>query len=266
MARAKRHYLHGYVWHITHRCHKKEFLLKLVKDRQRWLYWLFEAKKRYGLCILNYIVTSNHIHLLVADDGSRDAIPRSMQLLAGRTGQEYNQRKKRKGAFWQDRYHATAVQSNAHLIKCMTYIDLNMVRAGVVKHPQKWIHSGYHEIQKPKERYGLIAFKSLMRLLPLESIDELKEVHRKWVEEELKKSQLVRQSKWTQSIAVGNKSFVEKIKKRLGIGSKGRKILEDEDGYQLRDRQTGYGDRVQFNSSNSFYWDLDNKTVGPYIP
>ena len=26
MARAKRHYLPGHVWHITHRCHKKEFL------------------------------------------------------------------------------------------------------------------------------------------------------------------------------------------------------------------------------------------------
>ena len=67
MARAKRHYLQGYVWHITHRCHKKDHLLKLVKDRQRWLYWLFQAKKRYGLCILNYIVTSNHIYLLVVE-------------------------------------------------------------------------------------------------------------------------------------------------------------------------------------------------------
>jgi len=28
MARAKRHYLTGHVWHITHRCHKKEFLLR----------------------------------------------------------------------------------------------------------------------------------------------------------------------------------------------------------------------------------------------
>jgi hypothetical protein len=26
MARANRHYLPGCVWHITHRCHKKEFL------------------------------------------------------------------------------------------------------------------------------------------------------------------------------------------------------------------------------------------------
>ena len=259
MARAKRHYIQGYLWHITHRCHKKEFLLKLVKDRQRWLYWLFEAKKRYGLCILNYIVTSNHIHLLVADNGPKDAIPRSIQLLAGRTGQEYNQRKKRKGAFWQDRYHATAVQSNEHLIKCMTYIDLNMVRAGVVKHPQKWIHSGYNEIQKPKQRYGLINFKSLIRLLPIESQDELKHAHLKWIDAELEKSQLIRQSKWTQSIAVGDKSFVKQIQKRLGIRSKGRKILEDEDDYQLRDRQAQYGDVNQ----NLHYWDLDNE---PSIP
>jgi hypothetical protein len=55
MARAKRHYLPGHVWHLTHRCHKKEFLLKFARDRRRWLQWLFEAKKRYGLCILNYI-------------------------------------------------------------------------------------------------------------------------------------------------------------------------------------------------------------------
>ncbi len=26
MPRAQRHYLPGYIWHITHRCHKKEFL------------------------------------------------------------------------------------------------------------------------------------------------------------------------------------------------------------------------------------------------
>jgi hypothetical protein len=54
---------------------------------------------------------------------------------------------------------------------------------------------------------------------------------------------------------VGDKSFVEQIKKRLGIRSKGRKILEEEDDYQLRERQTGYYDRPQFNSSNLFHWD-----------
>jgi REP element-mobilizing transposase RayT len=49
--------------------------------------------------------------------------------------QEFNNRRNRKGAFWQDRYHATAVESRNHLMECIVYIDLNMVRAGVVNHP-----------------------------------------------------------------------------------------------------------------------------------
>ncbi len=61
MARAKRHYIPGYVWHITHRCHKKDFLLKFPRDRRRWIEWLYQAKKRYsGLSVFNYMVTSNH--------------------------------------------------------------------------------------------------------------------------------------------------------------------------------------------------------------
>jgi putative transposase len=120
MPRAKRYFMSGYAWHITHRCHKREFLLKFAKDRSSWAGWLFEAKKRYRLRVLNYMVTSNHVHLLVFDSGERNIIPKSMQLIAGRTAQEFNQRKKRKGAFWEDRYHATAVETNQHLISCLT--------------------------------------------------------------------------------------------------------------------------------------------------
>ncbi len=74
MARAKRHYIPSCIRHITHRCHKREFLLGFAKDRHRYLQWLDQARKRYGLTILNYMITSNHIHILVADDGGRDFI------------------------------------------------------------------------------------------------------------------------------------------------------------------------------------------------
>jgi hypothetical protein len=37
------------------------------------------------------------------------------------------------GAFWQDRYHATAIETGEHLWRCLVYVCLNMVRAGVVK-------------------------------------------------------------------------------------------------------------------------------------
>ena len=84
MPRANRHFLPGHVWHITHRCHQRKFLLKFARDRRRYLHWVFEAKQRFGLCVLDYIVTSNHIHLLVKDTGA-NVIAESMQLIAGRT-------------------------------------------------------------------------------------------------------------------------------------------------------------------------------------
>ena len=116
---------------------------------------VIRGKKRYGLCVLNYVVTSNHIHLLVKDT-SQHVIAKSLQLVAGRTAQEYNQRKQRKGAFWEDRYHATAIASDEHFLRCLVYIDMNMVRAGVVQHPGEWAHGGYREIQQPPKRYRII--------------------------------------------------------------------------------------------------------------
>jgi len=126
-----------------------------MRDRRRYLHWLFEAKKRFGLSVLNYMITSNHVHLLIKDTGP-NVIADSMQLIAGRTAQEYNQRKDRQGAFWEDRYHATAIEADEHLHRCLIYIDLNMVRAGVVSHPGEWAHSGYREIQEPPKRYAVI--------------------------------------------------------------------------------------------------------------
>jgi putative transposase len=180
-------------------------------------------------------VTSNHIHLLVRDGQEREVIPQTMQLIAGRTGQEYNQRKKRNGAFWEDRYHATAVEAGPHLVQCMVYIDLNMVRAGVVTHPSEWPFSGYNEIQNPRERYSLIDHKSLMGTLGIGKIEEMRESQRGWVEEALAERDQGRQSRWTESIAVGSEGFVEKTKAALGIKALGREVIGGEGVYELRE-------------------------------
>ncbi len=145
-------------------------------------------------CILNYAITSNHIHLMVYDE-KENVIPISIQLIAGRTAREFNRRKKRKGAFWEDRYHATAVQAGSHLNQCLVYIDLNMVRAGVVDHPKEWEFGGYHEIQHPKQRYSLIDREKLSHLLGLKDYHKLPEVHFKWVESALLNGQTRCESK-----------------------------------------------------------------------
>ena len=262
MARAKRHYIPGQIWHITHRCHKREFLLKFAKDRRRWLQWLFEAKKCYGLTVLNYSVTSNHVHLLVVGNGDRNIIPKSMKLVAGRTGQEYNQRKNRKGAFWEDRYHATAVEGGDHLFRCIVYLDLNMVRAGVVDHPSEWAFCGYNEIQAPKRKKVLIDYEKLRALLGFEDYDLVKSYHKKWVDGYLESGNTIRDEKWTRSIAVGSKGFVERVKSLLGVLARGRKSIEAGESYQLREPSIPYGvhfrgKKEDIGLENSYFWDVN---------
>ena len=118
--------------------------------------------------------------MLVKDTGNH-AIPKSMQLIAGRVGQAYNQRKHRNGAYWEDRYHATAVDTETYLARCLVYIDLNMVRAGVVNHPREWPASGYHEIQTPSQRYRIVDHESLLQLLGMRSINVLQQNHLNWI-------------------------------------------------------------------------------------
>ncbi len=239
MPRANRYFLPGHVWHITHRCHKKEFLLKFSKDRKRWRYWLFEAKKRYGLSIINFIITSNHIHLLVVDRG-RGEIARSMQLIAGRTAQEYNHRKNRKGAFWEDRYHATAVDTGDYLSRCMVYIDLNMVRAGVVSTPENWCWCGYHEIQKPPQRYAVIDINALLELFGIDHLEQYKQIHKGWIDDALKAKDNQRMFAWSQDLAVGSEDYVVKVKAALSVAGKHRSVVAVSGAHVLKESVSPY--------------------------
>jgi putative transposase len=206
------------------------------------------------LSVLDYMVTSNHIHLLVYDHGGRNVIPDAIKLVAGRTGQEYNIRKNRKGAYWHDRYHATAVENNRYLSQCICYIDMNMVRAGVVKHPREWEVCGYNEIQNPRMRKGIIDFERLTKLLGFETYEQLKAAHLKWVDSAIQDENKGRQHRWTQSIAVGSQAFIEKMKERLGFKAIGRKIRHADESFELRESLSQYGAASDLESGNTYLW------------
>jgi len=259
MPRANRYFIPGYVWHITHRCHQRKFLLKFARDRRRYLHWVFEAKKRFGLCVLDYIVTSNHIHLLVKDTGL-DVIAESMQLIAGRTAQEYNQRKGRQGAFWEDRYHATAIEADEHLHRCLTYIDLNMVRAGVVNHPGQWKESGFAEMEKPPKRYAIIDFQSLSELSGFADLKDFQRAHQEWAKQGLENGLAFRDARWSEVIARGSLAFVGNVKDQLGIKATHRDVLPADGTYTLREASEPYvrkftGESEVLSAENTFFWD-----------
>jgi REP element-mobilizing transposase RayT len=209
--------------------------------------WVFEAKKRFGLSVLDYMVTSNHVHLLLKDT-SPNVIARSMQLIAGRTGQEYNERKGRHGAFWEDRYHATAIETDEHLHRCIVYIDLNMVRAGVVRHPVEWGTSGYHEVQQPPKRYAVIDIPALVALCGFSELADFQQAHRRWVETALEGGLAVREVRWSEAVAVGSRDFVEKVRSELGAKALHRELEQVDGTYALR--ETGEAFKAQFDLEN----------------
>jgi len=239
MARAHRIHVPGHVWHLTHRCHHRRFLLQFARDRRVWRAWLYEARRRFGLCVLDYTVTANHVHLLVRDRG-QDEIAASMHLIQGCTGQAYNRRKRRSGAFWADQYHATAVETGTHLARCVVYIDLNMVRAGVVEHPAAWEVGGYHEIQQARARYRIIDRAALAEALGV-ALPALADVHRHWVEAALRDGHGQRDRRWTDSVGVGSRGFVAALQHDLGQRGRYRAIAADGDRYVLRDAAAAYG-------------------------
>ncbi|NNJ96716.1 MAG: hypothetical protein HKP12_06105 [Gammaproteobacteria bacterium] len=119
-------------------------------------------------------------------------------------------------------------------------IDLNMVRAGVVKQPAGWAWSGYVEIQSPPKRYRVIDQRSLMELLDIGHYEQLQQDRKDWVESLLVSPQHARDPAWSNSIAVGSCEYVEYIKDVLGIAGKYKQTAEEHGSCVLREPLAPY--------------------------
>jgi len=206
---------------LTHRCHTGSFLLRFdtvcIEYRRR----LWQAVRRFKILMLNYCLTSNHTHLLLRV--RRPAyISIFMRHLDGEFASHYNRRKHRRGAFWSERYHATLIENGPHLCYCMRHIDLNMMRAGVARHPKDWPWCGYQEIAGQRRRYRILDLEELLRLRELGELSAFAEWYDVELDKALETTSGRREPHWTESIAVGSEGFV----RRIAALSKDRKRLE----------------------------------------
>jgi putative transposase len=222
------------------------------------------------------MATSNHIHLLVKDTG-QDAIAQSMQLIAGRTAQEYNQRKHRQGAFWEDRYHATAIETGEHLHRCLVYIDLNMVRA--IEYRSRFQLFQTFNRCAPFKTFQIndrSKFKvqcsrwdpwGLDGLCGFADLRDFQRAHRQWVEQALENGRALREDRWSEAIAVGSLDFVERVKNDLGIKAMHREAVHADGIYALREPSEAYARRFAavseaLRSENTFPWNESLENPG----
>jgi len=108
----------------------------------------------------------------------------------------------------------------------------------------------------------LINYQRLTELIGFESYDEVKIYNNRWVDDYLENGKNTRDEKWTMSIAVGKRSFVERLKSLMGPLAIGRKSIGGGDSYQLREPEIPYGhhfgakkDDIGF--ENTYLWDVN---------
>lgn len=226
MPRRKRGWIDNACYHITHRCHERKFLFHYKKYRNFYVRQLYKMRRRYKIDVLDYMVTSNHVHLL-AGSVKGERLSAGIRYLHGRIGQWHNLQTGREGAFWTDRFHATRIQSGKHLGACLFYIDLNMVRAGQVKHPEEWEHCAYAEFMGKKRRCKIINMDRLLNALALEDEKEFRKWHGLTLNEKLRNEEHKRQAFWSRAVAVGDEEWLKS--QAVSMGMKRFKIANSAD-------------------------------------
>ena len=145
MARQPRLALPGYPHHVIQRGNNRQPIVLDEADR-RMLYslWL-EESQRHKVAVNAYVLLDNHFHMLLTPP-SDEAMSLMMQSV-GRTYVRYfNKRHNRSGTLWEGRYKSSLIDSEAYLLTCMAYIDLNPVRAGLAESAEDFSWSSYKHL------------------------------------------------------------------------------------------------------------------------
>ena len=142
MPRKARMYLPDVPSHVVQRGHNRGPCFMSNNDFRIYLRCLEKAAHRFNVAIHAYVLMTNHVHLLMTPRDA-DSISRVMQCTNGKYGIYFNKCYGRTGGLWEDRHKSSLVQTDAYLLVCSRYIELNPVRARMVSHPADYEWSSF---------------------------------------------------------------------------------------------------------------------------
>ena len=143
MARLPRFVIPGQPQHVIQRGNNRNVIFKADEDYQYYLQKLSEACKKFDCEVHAYVLMTNHVHLLITPH-LENGISKTMQYIGRYYVQYFNYKYQRTGTLWEGRYKATLLDSESYLLTCSRYIELNPVRAGMVKEPSEYLWSSFH--------------------------------------------------------------------------------------------------------------------------
>jgi putative transposase len=133
MAQQRRPYTAGIPVHVVHRGVNRGQVFFTDDDRGRYLGELGVCLERHEIALHAYVLMDNHVHLLMTPD--RDgAISALVRDVCRRYVPITNKHAGRCGTLWDGRHYSAEIHSDRYLLACYRYVELNPVRAGLVRH------------------------------------------------------------------------------------------------------------------------------------
>jgi REP element-mobilizing transposase RayT/DNA-binding transcriptional regulator YiaG len=110
-------------------------------DKKRFLETLKRMKEQGEYVLFAYCIMNNHVHLLIKEE--KDSIQRSMKRICVSYSYYFNQKYKRIGHLFQDRFRSEAIEADTYILSCARYIHNNPVKAGITKKAEDYKWSSY---------------------------------------------------------------------------------------------------------------------------
>lgn len=128
--------------HLIIRAHNRAHLFRDEAVKKRLYNLLLVSKTACQVLIYHYVLMDNHIHLVLwASDVQ--LLSNFMRQVFGSLATFINKRSGRSGRVFGDRARTPVIQNRRYLFTVMRYIDLNPVRAGIVRKAHHFRWSSY---------------------------------------------------------------------------------------------------------------------------
>ena len=163
MARMARIVAAGYPHHVTQRGNRRQETFFCDDDYREYIGLMSHWCGENGVEIWGYCLMPNHVHL-IAVPGGKENLAKAIGEAHRRYTRYINFREGWRGYLWQGRF-ASYVMDQKHLIAAARYVELNPVRANLVRHPAdyQWSSARAHLSGKDDD---LAAVKPLLGMVP----------------------------------------------------------------------------------------------------
>ena len=142
MPRRARLAVPGIPWHIIQRGNNRSACFYADEDYSLYLHYLEELSAKFDCAVHAYVLMTNHVHLLLTPR-KEDSAALLMKHLGQRYVQYVNRTYRRSGTLWEGRFRSCLTQAEDYVLACYRYIELNPVRAEIVRHPRQYRWSSY---------------------------------------------------------------------------------------------------------------------------